>query len=223
MKGRIVDFSVSGKTKRRRGSGNGAKLFSPLKMLQTHISSVRTSLGKPLHEEARVVHFLVDVRNVIELTGGFRMLKFFCSWALHPHMSFKPVREIMEWLDGLMEGAETNPQKALNMVNGAFGFTSLTDFKQEMLTFLCEHQLDTSLVLSRNRWVPFLQLYIARIERTPLIDTKGSLKQLDEVRIKRLDKPSTTQRPNDHFVFGIEWFFMRGGVRRLPLVNDVVF
>jgi hypothetical protein len=191
--------------------------------LQSHLSSIRASLSEPLEDQAHVVHFLVDVRSVIELSGGFRKLKFFCSWPLHPQMTHRPVREIMEWLDGLMDNADKNQYRALKMLNEAPPFTSLHEFREELFGFLSKYGLDTSLIADRDRWIPFLESYVALIEKNPLIDGQSSFRNIDEVRIKRMDKPSTPLRPTDCFMFGIEWFFMHKGIRRLPLVNDVVF
>jgi hypothetical protein len=191
--------------------------------MQEFLSSLRHALSHPIANEAQLVHFLVDVRNVIELGGSdFKRLKFYCSWPLHTEMTYPPVKEIIEWLDGLMDGAAMNPTKALRMMNEAYRFTSLGSLRDELFAFLMKHQLDTSLILNSNRWLQFLSLYVARVARTPLVDKRGSFRNLDEIRVLRLDTPSTAQRQNDQFLFGIEWFFMHKGIRKLPLVNDVL-
>lgn len=191
-------------------------------MTQERLSSLARILRQPIGREADVIHLLVEVRSVIELMEQrFRILKFFCDWVLHPRMDRNPAREILRTFDNLLAGSRMNPWVALQVMNQSRPLTSLAGFRDDLLIFLAEHRLDTTLICSLDRLEKFLGAYVDRIAMTPL-KADVSFKNLDEIRVRKLTVPSTTQKDaGEHFAFGIEWMFNQRGVTRQTIVNDV--
>ena len=127
------------------------------------IENLHRELQLPVRAERQVVYILAEIRKFIEHgrrgnPSSYRLLAFFCNWALHTDMFQDKVNilRLLEQFD-IAEGVSYDDflTSKFNVELKEMGL-----LRGELATFLDEHNLPHSLVSSDGEWQKFLFLYM---------------------------------------------------------------
>ncbi len=127
------------------------------------IENLHRELQLPVRAERQVVYIFAEIRKFIEHArrgspGSYRLLAFFCNWALHTDMFQDKVNilKLLEQFD-VAEGVSYE-----DFLTSKFN-VELKDMgllRGELTSFLDEHSLPHTLVSSDKEWRKFLFLYM---------------------------------------------------------------
>lgn len=122
------------------------------------VKKLDKELQKDINEENQVVYILSRIRKLIEIKNlqqKYKVLKFYCDWALHSVISYtKPVEDI---LDEFISDRESR-------VN----FLYFKHFVDEFGEFAGEHNI-TSSIFKHKKLDRFLELLAEVLSDTPII------------------------------------------------------
>ena len=185
-------------------------------------------LSAPIGTKAEVIRFLVEIRKGIEFTAsGFQALKFFCDWLVHSHLTQTKAMHVLSQLDLIADYRSRKqpiPPEELRKIGPVISFSKLRD---ELIYFLGEQRLPTKIATELPEWGTFLGTYLDLASLTPLRYTgsKVALKHIDNVRVRKLMTPkeSDTPKPDEHFMFGVEWNLRKGDNTLLQISNTIYF
>lgn len=116
-------------------------------------------LNREIKTEAQVVYILSRVRKILEIENNkeFKILKFYCDWALHSEID--NVHPVKEMLDGIVN----------NTGEHLFDFVSFKLLHEELRSFLEEQRLPTTICESGEQGNMFNMFLSEIYSDTPLV------------------------------------------------------
>ena len=134
----------------------------------------------PFIEECHVLYTLVEIRKVLDHKNNrkYPILRFYCNWSVHTDKdSTKEMKAIMENIYEDVKKQIANP--ALVGIKGktkVVGFMYMEDLQSEILKFLQEYELPTSLT-ERSNWLEFIKLLVKILVDQPINTPCAGIKQ----------------------------------------------
>jgi hypothetical protein len=143
------------------------------------IVKLEKELAEPIQSERQVVYIMVELRKLLELTGDkkhYPALLLHTNWVAHPClerdlaaeivMAFNHhAREIHRMKQMKLGDARQVDDSHLPALNRAF---TLTAFRTDLLNYLDNAGLDSSIGNDDEKWATFLKYYCAVIRDCPL-------------------------------------------------------
>ncbi len=146
------------------------------------INKLNTFLDKhaSFTEECHILYLLVEIRKVLDRENNHKypILRFYCNWSVHTDKH--PDKEMETLMDDIYKDIKKeiiNP--ALVGMRGkikVISFMYMEDLQEEMLKFLQEYQLPTSLT-ERSNWLEFVKLFVKILADQPINTPSADIKQ----------------------------------------------
>lgn len=165
------------------------------------IEKLGSELTLPLTRESQVLYLMAEIRKYIEHEhekdkGAYRLLEFFCNWALHirisrPHQADN-IRIFLDAFD-LEPGVSMEQYLRSDFFNPIMHLEVL---KRELTHFLNQHSLQLKLAEDQRTWLRFIYFFTSIVSVVPLEYAKGDLLPDDvkELTITRLEEPRMRQK-----------------------------
>jgi hypothetical protein len=128
--------------------------------------------SQPIDDEIRVVYLLAQARKILEHEKAQATLKFYCNWALHINLVNESAQSFLkEILPRLSWQGTGNEARQV-----ADRLLTLTAFREELNSFLVDHDLHPTMRVKDDQWVSFLDAYSRVVEDSPLeVKSKANL------------------------------------------------
>jgi hypothetical protein len=175
------------------------------------LTKLAAELREPIGSERQVVYIMVELRKLIELNGDgaqYKALKFHCDWVAHPRLAGPQAQEIVRLFDRHQRLTDPAPagksQPNMSFMGRLGPVLTMSNFRNELNTYLRLQGLDPSTPNENDNWAAFLTHYAGVIEDCPLRCVSQGLQYVDEVTIKVLEMlpPSAAAAG---FRLAIEW------------------
>lgn len=154
------------------------------------IEKITPYLARPLESECEVVYVMAEIRKVLEHHAAsglprLSVLKLFCNWALHTEL-YKDPENIRFYFSAYDLNDDMTPEEFLN----SRFFKEIMSFaimKNELGEFLNIHSLP-DLILKREHWSSFVDLYTGVVSEVPMKYTKHDLlpEEIEEITLMKI-------------------------------------
>lgn len=160
---------------------------------------------KEYWSEADAVYFLVEIRKLLEIERRelerakkqaeleawkkqYDSLLLHCDWAVHPAMDRAPARQLVKQVDQgwqKIRAFGNDSRKATPATKEFCRILGLEAFRQQLLQFLKDRKLSTTICDSEDAWVYFINQYSRVVEDCPLVceSDDPSLRHFDKIEI----------------------------------------
>jgi hypothetical protein len=152
------------------------------------VAKLTESLSGSIDSECRVVYALVEVRKLLQrekTEDNFGSLKFYCEWAAHAELSWKPAQDLVKEIGDLL-GKLSDKENQEIEDGGLAGIIYLARFREDLQNCLKHYKIPTKAFDDEQRWQEFLRLYSLVIQDCPLT-CKGEGKSVDEVVVTKAE------------------------------------
>lgn len=172
-------------------AGQLARCIIKLDMLNNIIQKITPYLSRPLEGECEVVYVMAEIRKVLEQHEAnglprLSVLNLFCNWALHT-ASYKDPTNIRAYFSAhdLRDGM--TPEEFLDS-RFFKEIMNLAIMKTELGNFLKIHDLP-NVILDREQWSNFADLYTGVVSEVPMKYTKHDLlpDEIEEITLFKIE------------------------------------
>jgi hypothetical protein len=191
-------------------------------MLEQIKQKLARALCEPINSEHQVVYILVEIRKVLEIlkpscNGDYFALSFYADWAVHACLDRAGARAIVQcfdthqcFLDDLAvanngDRIQTTDESVMQQLEATL---QLTNFREQLRTFLRQFDLPSTISDDQRRWTEFLIQYTSVVEDCPLLCIANPpLERVDQVTISVIHTPHRPVVPNRQYDFtlAIQW------------------
>jgi hypothetical protein len=142
------------------------------------LEKVSKEIDQGIDSEAKTLYLLAQIRKYLEHSGRsmkskYKSLAFFSDWVLHAKMTFVPTKVRLEKFDDLLRGYKDIKDMSHIFIKEEKNFYQLISLREDLLLFLSENGLPTSLVDNKARWWRFQKLLVEILIDIPLLNEKG--------------------------------------------------
>jgi hypothetical protein len=120
--------------------------------------------GRPIDDEIRVVYLLAQTRKILEHEDAQTTIKFYCNWALHINLVNESAQSFLKEILPRLSWQRRDDESC----QVADRLLTLTAFRDELRTFLVDHDLDPTMCVKDDQWISFLAAYSRVVEDSPL-------------------------------------------------------
>ena len=129
---------------------------------------------RPLDEECHVVYLMVETRNYLDRMddngAGFRLLRFYCDWALHTEKT-KSLSHISPIIDTMYQNAAKEIQGPYGQVTGsALEFMYFSHLRNELDAFLRSAGISQQLTGDNQQWAIYCGLMASILADQPILN-----------------------------------------------------
>lgn len=195
-------------------------------MEDRQLQTIRSILSTPIQREADVIHFVVEVRKLIEAMGKrFVVLRFFCDWALHHEMSWNAAKDILSIFDQYVGSLKNTDVMVVRQATKRLEpLISFERFRDDLVLLLYEYHLDVEPVRGLKTLIPMLNIYVDLVARSPLVvrDADSKLKYINNIGVcKVTGRIHVPGDPNGQFAFAVNWSLRKDRHEVASIVNEI--
>jgi hypothetical protein len=183
-------------------------------MTRDIISKLTRELDTGIETEVQVVYLLVGVRKLIErdrVKDQYPDLKFYCDWALHPHMDRAAAEAILKNFDAahpLLRGNIRLHELPDDLRSEIDQISKMGSFKRDLSRFLAAYELPPMTQKLPDGWSRFLYLYSGVIEDIPLVvSSPAATKHISHVTVhlERAQEAITENVGEMEMLYKVTW------------------
>jgi hypothetical protein len=125
------------------------------------LTKLAAELHEPIGSERQVVYIMVELRKLIELNGDgaqYKALKLHCDWVAHPRLAGTQAQEIVRLFNRYQEltdrASAAQGQPDMSFVGRLGPVLTMSNFRNELNTYLRSQGLDPSIPNEDDKWAP---------------------------------------------------------------------
>lgn len=153
------------------------------------LEKISKEINQGVDTESKTLYVLAQIRKYLEHFGNpkeskYKSVAFFSDWVLHAKMTFAPTKERLKAFDELLGGCKDSKAMSNLFKKEQKRFYEFIELREDLLLFLTEHGLPTTLVDNRVRWWRFQKLLVEVLIDIPLINENGFINEFSFERGK---------------------------------------